>query len=828
MKTFYSLVLTCVVLLCTTANKLSAAAPAMAAVTTADCGCDGNVLKNPSFEDSDAFNGWKKSGSWDGNTTYDVCGSKAVVLQNAGKLYQDVQVVPGTVAKFQIWGGYHVKKDQTFRLSFLNANLDELSNKSVAVDWDVDNAPNTGPILKKYTLEATAPEGTVYVRVEAVSGAGDWFKVDGACLQITAPALSCGCDDNVLKNASFEDGSTSWQKTGSWSSNTDYEVCGTKAIVLNGAGTLYQDIPVNAGTGVNFSIYGGYHLFKGQTFKLTFYNAANSALLTKTVSVDWDVDVVPAGQPKLKQYTLNGTAPANTTYVRAEATSLSGDYFKVDAGCVQLTIPPVSCCTVNMLNNGSFENFTQVGDKKVPTSWNYSNGANFTYDGGYPVCGTKNGLLTGAGSFWQDVTIAAGSTATLTIWGGYHNKNAHTFKLQFISPSGTVIPGAGDEETLNKSVDDLPKTSSSGLTQYTLTAVAPAGAKYVRVLGSASGDYFKVDAACLSISVPPCETCNNNILSNPGFEDGTASWTTVVGTFAASDDYVVCGTKSGKLTGKSTIAQEKEVAPGSAVTFSIYAGFNVNNGQKIKLRFLKADRGELSFKETNVTKEFSASPLGLQKFTVSEKAPLNTKYVSIEIVSNGDTFVFDLGCVTVEAGTPLPVTLTDFKVKKEGTAATLAWSTTSETNSKEFEVQHSLNGKQWEILGVVAAQGESSVIKSYTYTHATPSNGSNLYRLRMVDQDETFAFSRIVSESFVTEESVVLYPNPSSNFMKLKSGSDKVASIQIYDVRGVKVRDFVPRDGNDIDVSSLAQGTYIVTFKQSSGLLNKQRIQIVR
>ena len=821
MKTIKPIALMCIVMLCTSLFNM---VTAMAPLTTNDCGCTNNVLTNPSFEDNDTFKGWTKSGSWDSNTTYDVCGSKAVVLRNAGSLSQDVQVMPGTVAKFAVWGGYHAKFGQTFNLIFLDIKGTALLTKSVAVDWDVDKAPSNGPILKKYNLEGTAPEGTVTVRVSATSGAGDWFKIDGACLQLTAPVVNCNCDDNVLKNAGFEDDLTSWQKT-SAGVNTDWKVCGNKAGVVNGTGNLYQDIAVIPGTKVDYSVYGGYHNPAGQVFKLSFYKTgSNTPLSTKSVAVDWNVDDRAPGQPKLKQYFLSAEAPANTNFVRIEAAS-SGDYLKVDAACVRLTVPPVSCCTTNMLSNGSFEDFTTVSNRKVPTNWKYSEGANFSWDGGYPVCGNQNGLLTGSGSFYQDVLITGGSTATLSVWGGYHAKSAHTFKLQFVMPDGTVKEGVS--KLLDKSVDDFPRTSNTGMTQYTLTAVAPAGAKYVRVFGSATGDYFKVDAACLTISVPVCETCNDNKLLNPNFENGTADWTKVVGSFETSEDYVVCGTKSGKLVGKSTIAQEKAADPGSSVTFSIYAGVNVVNGQKLRLRFLNTDRGEISIKETLVTKIYSAATVGLAKYTVSERAPQNTKYVSVELVSNGETFIFDLGCLSIVGGTPLPVTLTEFGVKKEGNSASLVWKTTMETNSKEFEVQHSLNGKQWEILGVVAAEGESSVIKTYSYTHTTPSNGSNLYRLRMIDNDLTFAYSRIVTESFVTEESAVLYPNPSSNFMKLKSGVEKIASIQIYDVRGIKVRDFTP-GSNDIDISSLDQGTYIVTFKQLSGLVTKQRIQVVR
>jgi hypothetical protein len=370
------------------------------------------------------------------------------------------------------------------------------------------------------------------------------------------------------------------------------------------------------------------------------------------------------------------------------------------------------------------------------------------------------------------------------------------------------------------------------MTKYTLTAgAAPAGTSYIRVLGSATGNYFKVDAACLKITPPVCETCTGNALLNPSFEDGTNNWTkTGAGTLTTSTDYVVCGTKSGKLTDKATVTQTKSVAPGNTVTWIMYAGYaGTASTQTLKLRFYNGNTELTSATVTQVVdKSVTASPLGLKKYTLTKQAPATTTSVVMEISSSAGELYADLGCLTIKTDTPLPVTLTDFSVKKEGTAASLAWKTTAETNSKSFEVQHSLNGKEWAILGSVDAQGESSVTKSYSYTHANPANGNNLYRLRMIDKDETFAYSRIISENFVTDESALLYPNPSSNFMKLRNGKEQIASIQIYDTRGVKVKDFIPKDGVDVDISSLSAGNYIVTFKQNNGLITKQKITVIR
>jgi len=826
MKNFYSFVALCIVMLCTSQIKLNAAATAP--LTTTEC-CTNNMIQNGSFENSLDF--WDKTGtgSWASNSINEKCGGKTAVSSGNTTLSQKVQVAPGTKLTATVYAGYTGSGAHTLKMAFYDINGVRIGNEVVKNVTNTYTTNNNSPLILYSFSEVTAPAKVSYVLFSADSDDGT-LKIDAACIQFTfVPAPDCNCD-NVLTNGSFEDNTTlkGWKTTGgaTWQYSEQYKACGDNGVVLGNTGTLYQDVPVIAGTKVNFSIFGGYHEKTDQTFKLTFYNAANQPVGTGDVAVvDWDVDLVPSGRPILKQYFLSGTAPSGVSYVRVEAIKTKGDWFKVDAACVEIEVPPVACCDVNMLKNGSFEEYkTITGDIKVPTNWEYSANAKFTWDGGYPVCGSKNGLLTGAGDFWQDVLITPGSKATLTIWGGYHVQSGQTFKIQFVSQTGVVTDG--DFETLNKRVEDLPRTSNKGMTQYTLEATAPAGTKYVRIFGTATGNYLKVDAACLSITVPPCETCANNVVQNPNFES-LSNWNKVVGTFETSDEYVVCGSLSGKLTGKTTVNQRLEVAQSSTVTFSIYAGYDVNTTPKITLRFLQANEEVLSFTDQAIDKVLTASPGGLKKFTVTAKAPVGTKYVVVEVSSQGgNKLIIDLACVTVVPPDPLPVTLVDFKVKKEGSSAAISWSTSVETNSKEFEVQHSLNGKQWAVLDVVAAQGESLTTKSYSYTHANPSNGNNLYRLRMIDLDATFAFSRIVSENFVTAESAVLYPNPSSNVMKLQSGNE-IANIQIYDVRGIKVRDFAPKS-TDIDISSLAQGTYIVTFKQTNGITTKQRIQVIR
>lgn len=110
----------------------------------------------------------------------------------------------------------------------------------------------------------------------------------------------------------------------------------------------------------------------------------------------------------------------------------------------------------------------------------------------------------------------------------------------------------------------------------------------------------------------------------------------------------------------------------------------------------------------------------------------------------------------------LPVTLVSFGVTQEGFQANLIWNTATERNSRHFEVEHSIDAKHWQPVGLVPAQGESSQRHTYHYTHTNLEPGSHYYRLKMVDWDDSYAYSRVVSAkvSGMGTSAGNFYPNP--------------------------------------------------------------------
>ncbi|GLU53493.1 hypothetical protein Dfri01_29540 [Dyadobacter frigoris] len=183
--------------------------------------------------------------------------------------------------------------------------------------------------------------------------------------------------------------------------------------------------------------------------------------------------------------------------------------------------------------------------------------------------------------------------------------------------------------------------------------------------------------------------------------------------------------------------------------------------------------------------------------------------------------------------TPLPVTLVNFTAQKktagsETASSLLYWTTSAETNSDRFDIERSTTGKNWNNIGNVAANGESDRQVNYSFTDDKPLSGENLYRLRMVDKDGTFAFSRIQSITFDgTNSGLSVYPNPSADKLFIRDYSS-VTNIVVSNLNGTTVyksASFASGNGF-IDLTSLSQGMYIVKISRVNGTFSTHKIVV--
>ncbi|MCF2489719.1 T9SS type A sorting domain-containing protein [Dyadobacter sp. CY347] len=165
---------------------------------------------------------------------------------------------------------------------------------------------------------------------------------------------------------------------------------------------------------------------------------------------------------------------------------------------------------------------------------------------------------------------------------------------------------------------------------------------------------------------------------------------------------------------------------------------------------------------------------------------------------------------------PLPVHLVKFEAKSEGQNALLSWITSSEINSEKFVVERSASGKEWIEIGYVKAQKISTQQEAYVFQDSNVGLKAIYYRLKMVDSDGTFAYSKIESVRF-GETQAAIFPNPIGNdgLLHLADGADAV-NIAIFDISGLKVFE---KNGaaTQINVEKLPPGNYIVRIRLKNG-----------
>ena len=106
-----------------------------------------------------------------------------------------------------------------------------------------------------------------------------------------------------------------------------------------------------------------------------------------------------------------------------------------------------------------------------------------------------------------------------------------------------------------------------------------------------------------------------------------------------------------------------------------------------------------------------------------------------------------LGCASdccAPAGT-LPVELIDFYLN-EGVNSTVQWVTGAELNTSHFTLEKSLGDGHWSDVGTMQAAGFSSEVRKYSLpADQEISSDAVYYRLKMVDLDGSYRYSRIIS-----------------------------------------------------------------------------------
>jgi hypothetical protein len=171
-----------------------------------------------------------------------------------------------------------------------------------------------------------------------------------------------------------------------------------------------------------------------------------------------------------------------------------------------------------------------------------------------------------------------------------------------------------------------------------------------------------------------------------------------------------------------------------------------------------------------------------------------------------------------EACAALPVRLVDFTAIAEGGAAHLAWTTAEEVNSDHFEIQTSTDAEKWITLGTLSSHGDSRQTHHYAFVHNNPPHSIHYYRLRMVDRDGTFTFSRIRSLTFNPAQ-VTLYPNPADDVVYLAGENlQHIERVTVTDSQGKIISEPHGDFRRGVSLKNIPAGLYFLNAYQATGM----------
>lgn len=170
----------------------------------------------------------------------------------------------------------------------------------------------------------------------------------------------------------------------------------------------------------------------------------------------------------------------------------------------------------------------------------------------------------------------------------------------------------------------------------------------------------------------------------------------------------------------------------------------------------------------------------------------------------------------------VPVELVKFDALKQTSGILLTWETASELDNQGFEVERSKDGQDWQRLHFVKGYGTTMTMQQYKWKDNAPKQGINYYRLKQLDLDGGFEYSKIIVVDYSTKDFILeVFPNPTYSFIYYQvEETTTIESVQLFDMTGRLVKSFAQKDDR-LSLGNVKNGLYILRVKTAAGRLQQ-------
>ncbi len=167
----------------------------------------------------------------------------------------------------------------------------------------------------------------------------------------------------------------------------------------------------------------------------------------------------------------------------------------------------------------------------------------------------------------------------------------------------------------------------------------------------------------------------------------------------------------------------------------------------------------------------------------------------------------------------LPLELISFNGYNEKNKNKLTWETADEVNVSHFDIERSRYGLKFEKLGELKSKGKNNATETYDFTDDNPLI-VNYYRLKMMDKDGTFDYSKTIAVSNNQINHIQIFPSIAKDFVHIRSENAlNNVSICVTDLMGrTLIQSMINTEKGEptiLNISTLTKGMYLISIGEN-------------
>lgn len=195
------------------------------------------------------------------------------------------------------------------------------------------------------------------------------------------------------------------------------------------------------------------------------------------------------------------------------------------------------------------------------------------------------------------------------------------------------------------------------------------------------------------------------------------------------------------------------------------------------------------------------------------------------------TLIFGLLIATISNNVCANVQYLSLDAELEDENIVIQWITISETANLQFLVERLIAANEWEIIGSVNGQGNSSTLINYTFIDENPNAGTAHYRLKQMDFSGTHTYSQVleVNPNQLWLDNANFFPNPVGDFLNISlQGSNKNLEVVILNSLGgiIKTDTFNSPHTMQIEMDELPKGFYYIQMSSEGSMVSKRVLKM--